>query len=84
MITAYSWADRIFQQTLPPSLTDAEKRAELVYEINTVLVKGKNGSSTDTLLKDLDTDDKNNCLNKIAQPPPKWGCQYSCSNPLGL
>jgi hypothetical protein len=67
MITAYSWAAGIFEQTLPPSLPDAEKRAELVCEINTALVKGKNGSSTDVLLKDLDTDDKNNRLNKIAQ-----------------
>jgi hypothetical protein len=67
MITAYSWAAGIFEQTLHPSLSDAEKTAELVYEINTALVKGKNGSSTDVLLKDLDTDDKNNRLNKIAQ-----------------
>lgn len=62
MIIAYSWAAGIFQQTLLPSLTDAEKRAELVYEINTALVKGKNGSSPDTLLKDLDTDDYNYLL----------------------
>jgi hypothetical protein len=67
MITAYSWAAGIFEQTLHPSLTDAEKRAKLVYEINTPLVKGKNGSSTDVLLKDLDSDDNNNRLNKIAQ-----------------
>ena len=67
MITAYSWAAEIFQQILPLSLTDAEKRAELVHEINTPLVKGTNGSSTDVLLKDLDTDYKNNRLNKIAQ-----------------
>ena len=46
IITAYSWAAGIFQQILCPSLTDAEKRAELVYEINTPLVKGTNGSST--------------------------------------
>jgi hypothetical protein len=42
MITAYSWAAGIFQQILPASLTDVEKRAKLVYEINTPLVKGKN------------------------------------------
>jgi hypothetical protein len=67
IITAYSWAAGIFQQKLPASLTDAEKRAELVYEINTPLVKRKNGPSTDVLLKDLDIDDKNNRLKKIAQ-----------------
>jgi hypothetical protein len=67
IITAYSWAAGIFQQKLPASLTDAEKRAELVYEINAPLVKGKNGPSTDVLLKDLDINDKNNRLKKIAQ-----------------
>ena len=39
IITAHSWAAGIFQQKLPASLTDAEKRAELVYEINTPLVQ---------------------------------------------
>ena len=47
MITAYSWATGIFQQTLPASLTDAEKRAELVYKINSPLIREKNGLSAD-------------------------------------
>ena len=64
MITAYSWAAGIFQHTLPASLTDAEKRAELVHQINNPLVKGNNA---DIPLKDLDSDDKNNRLNEIAQ-----------------
>jgi hypothetical protein len=64
MITAYSWAAGIFQQTLPASLTDAEKRAELVHQNNNPLVKG---NSVDIPLKDLDSDDKNNRLNEIAQ-----------------
>ena len=64
MITAYSWAAGIFQQTLPASLTDAEKRAELVHQINSPLIKGNNA---DIPLKDLDSDDKNNRLNEIAQ-----------------
>jgi hypothetical protein len=42
------------------------KRAELVCEINTSLMKGKN-ASTDVLLKDLHIDDKNNRLKNIAQ-----------------
>lgn len=67
MITAYSWATGIFQQTLPASLTDAEKRAELVYKINSLLIRDKNGLSADIPLKDLDSDDKNDRLNKIAQ-----------------
>jgi hypothetical protein len=64
LITTYSWAAGIFQQTLPASLTDAEKRAEQVNEINKPLVKANNA---DILLKDLDSDDKNNRLNEIAQ-----------------
>ena len=64
MITAYSWVAGIFQQTLPASLTDAEKRAELVHQINNPLVKGNNA---DIPLKDLVSDDKNNRLNEIAQ-----------------
>jgi alpha-beta hydrolase superfamily lysophospholipase len=44
--------------------TDAEKRAELVHQINNPLVKGNNA---DIPLKDLDSDDKNNRLNEIAQ-----------------
>ena len=64
MITAYSWAAGIFQQTLPASLTDAEKRAELVHQINSPLIKGNNA---DIPLKDLDSGDKNNRLNYIAQ-----------------
>jgi hypothetical protein len=43
LITAYSWATGLFQQVLPSSLEDIEKRAKLVYEINTPLVKAKNG-----------------------------------------
>ena len=43
MITAYSWAAGIFQQTLPASLTDAEKRAERVYQIDTPLISEQNG-----------------------------------------
>jgi hypothetical protein len=37
MITAYSWAAGImFQNELPSSLTDLDKRAMLVNEINTL------------------------------------------------
>ena len=67
MIIAYSWAAGIFQQTLPASLTDAEKRAELVYQIDTPLIREQNGLFSDILLKDLDSDHKNNRLNKVAQ-----------------
>ncbi len=42
MITAYSWAaGLLFQQELPTSLTDVEKRARLVIEINTQLIRGE-------------------------------------------
>ena len=64
MITAYSWAAGIFQHTLPVSLTDAEKRAELIRQINNPLVKG---NDADIPLKDLNSDDKNKRLNEIAQ-----------------
>jgi hypothetical protein len=52
MITAYSWAAGLFQQVLPSSLADIEKRAKLVNEISTPLVKAKNGQ--DKMLIDLD------------------------------
>jgi hypothetical protein len=52
IITAYSWAAGLFQQVLPLSLVDIEKRAKLVNEINTPLVKAKNGQ--DKMLIDLE------------------------------
>jgi hypothetical protein len=67
MITTYSWAAGLFQQDLPSSLIDVEKRAKLVNEINGPLVRGKNYNSSDTMLKDLDDNEKNLCLNNIAQ-----------------
>jgi hypothetical protein len=65
LITAYSWAAGLCQQVLPSSLTDIEKRAKLVNEINTPLVKGKNGQ--DKMLIDLDIPEKDRRLNEIAQ-----------------
>jgi hypothetical protein len=38
-----------------------------VYQINTPLIREQNDLSADTPLKDLDSDHKNNRLNKIAQ-----------------
>jgi hypothetical protein len=65
MITAYSWAAGFFQQVLPSSLAVIEKRAKLVNEINTPLVKAKNGR--DKMLIDLDALEKDRRLNEIAQ-----------------
>ena len=50
MITTYSSASVLFQQVLPSSLADIEKRAKLVNQINTPLVKCKNQLTED---KDL-------------------------------
>jgi hypothetical protein len=52
MITAYSWAAGLFQQDLPSSLIDVEKRAKLVNEINGPLIKGKNNYQSDRMLKE--------------------------------
>ncbi|MGB6594555.1 MAG: hypothetical protein WBE68_23890 [Candidatus Nitrosopolaris sp.] len=65
MITAYSWAAGLFQQVLPLSLVDIEKRAKLVNEINTPLVKAKNGQ--DKMLIDLGATEKDRRLDEIAQ-----------------
>jgi len=65
MITAYSWAAGLFQQVLPSSLADIEKRARLVNEIDTSLVKGKNGQNK--ILIDLDDPESDQRLNEIAQ-----------------
>jgi hypothetical protein len=67
MITIYSWAAGLFQQDLPSSLIDVEKRAKLVNEINGPLIRGKNYNSSDAMLKDLDDNKKNLRLNDIAQ-----------------
>jgi hypothetical protein len=40
ILTTYSWAASLFQQELPSSLIDVEKRASLVNEINSPLIKG--------------------------------------------
>jgi hypothetical protein len=44
---------------LPSSLIDVGKRAKLVNEINGLLIKGKNNDQSDTMLKDLDDNEKN-------------------------
>jgi hypothetical protein len=67
MITTYSWAAGVFQQDLPSSLIDVEKRAKLVNEINTPLIRGKNNYQSETMLKDLDDNEKNLRLDDMAQ-----------------
>ena len=65
MITAYSWAAGLFQQVLPSSLADIEKRARLVNEIDTSLVKGKNGQNK--ILIDLDAPERDRRLDEIVR-----------------
>jgi hypothetical protein len=67
MLTAYSWAAGLFQQQLPSSLKDIEKRAKLVNEINGPLVRGNNSSVADKMFIDLDNDEKDLRLDDIAQ-----------------
>jgi hypothetical protein len=67
MLTAYSWAAGLFQQQLPSSLMDIEKRAKLVKEINGPLVSGNNPLVADKMLIDLDNDEKDLRLDNIAQ-----------------
>jgi hypothetical protein len=68
MLTAYSWAAGLFQQQLPSSLMDIEKRAKLVNEINGPLVRGNNPLVADKmLLIDLDNDEKDLRLNDISR-----------------
>jgi hypothetical protein len=65
MITAYSWAaGLLFQQKLPPSLTDVEIRARLVIEINTPLIRIE-GTSAGAMLMDLDNNERSRRLNDI-------------------
>lgn len=67
MITAYSWAaGLLFQQELPPSLTDVEIRARLVIEINTPLIRGE-GTSGGAMLMDLDNNERSRRLNDISK-----------------
>jgi hypothetical protein len=67
MLTAYSWAAGLFQQQLPSSLMDIEKRAKLVNEINGPLVRGNNPLVADKMLMDLDNDEKDLRLDDIAR-----------------
>jgi hypothetical protein len=70
LITAYSWAAGImFQNELPSSLTDVDKRAMLVNEINTPLIQGKNIPSlhASSFLMDLDDNEKSLRLDHIVQ-----------------
>ncbi len=67
MITAYSWAAGLFQQELPSSLSDIQKRAKLVNEINTPLVKGENQLANTKMLTGLDATERDSRLNEIAQ-----------------
>jgi hypothetical protein len=67
MLTAYSWAAGLFQQELPSSLMDIEKRAKLVNEINGPLVRGNNSLVGDKMLVDLDNKEKELRLEYIAR-----------------
>jgi len=69
MLAIYSWAAGIFQQELPSSLIDVEKRAKLVNKINAPLVQGNNRDSLTVSLTliDLDSKEKNRRLDDIAQ-----------------
>jgi hypothetical protein len=69
MITAYSWAaGLLFQQELPSSLADVEKRASLVNEINTPLIQGKGTSvPAGAMLMDLDDNERSRRLDDISQ-----------------
>jgi hypothetical protein len=67
-LTAYSWAAVQFQEDLPLSLKDVEKRAKLVKEINAPLIQGKSTSLTANLmLIDLDSKEKHCRLDDVAQ-----------------
>ena len=68
VITAYSWAAGLFQQELPSSLIDIEKRATLVNEINASLIKkGTNISTANKMLIDLDNNEKGLRLEAIVR-----------------
>ena len=69
MLTTYSWAASLFQQELHWSLTDVEKRAKLVNEINAPLIQGNNLTSltVNLMLTDLDSKEKDRRLYDIAQ-----------------
>jgi hypothetical protein len=69
MLTTYSWAASLFQQGLPTSLIDIEKRANLVAEINGPLIQGNSRTSlpANIMLKDLDVKEKDRRLDEIAQ-----------------
>ena len=69
MLTTYSWAASLFQQELPSSLIDVEKRAKLVNEINAPLLQGNSRTSllVNLMLTDLDRREKDRRLDDIAQ-----------------
>jgi hypothetical protein len=63
MLTTYSWAASLFQQELPSSLIDVEKRARLVNEINSPLIQG----NSNIMLIDLEGQKKDSRLDDIAK-----------------
>ena len=69
MLITYSWAAGLFQQELPSSLMDVEKRAKLVNEINAPLIQGNNRDSltVNLMLIDLDSKEEDHRLDDIAQ-----------------
>lgn len=69
MLITYSWAAGLFQQELPSSLMDVEKRAKLVNEINAPLIQGNNRDSltVNLMLIDLDSKEEDRRLDDIAQ-----------------
>jgi hypothetical protein len=66
-LIAYSWAASLFQQELPPSIADVEKRAKLVNEINQPLISGIDNSIISGMLVDSDYNQRDLRLTSIAK-----------------
>jgi hypothetical protein len=70
MLTTYSCAASLFQQELPSSLIDVEKRARLVNEINAPLMQGNSSNTAlavNIMIIDLDNKKKDSRLDDITK-----------------
>jgi hypothetical protein len=67
MITAYLWASTIPQPSLPSSLNDLSKRANLVNEINFYLFTTINPTTAGMLLENIDIVEKANRVKNMVE-----------------
>lgn len=80
MITAYLWASTIPQLSLPSSLNDISRRANLVNEINSYLFTAVDTATAGMLLENIDFVERSNRLKNMVEKTREYMAEDIDSN----